>query len=54
MVRRNGKKIYREMSGFLSTPKNSKVKHMSHPTGKGSHMALELKKLDEDSYNKRK
>ena len=37
---------FKEVRGFLPTPKNGKEKHMTHPTVKCPHTALELKKLD--------
>ena len=40
--------------GFLPTPRNGKEKHMTHHTVKGPHTARELKKLDEESTDKKK
>ena len=45
---------FKEVRGFLSTPKNGKEKHMTHPTVKGPHTATELKKLDEESTDIKK
>ena len=44
----------KEVRGFLPTPKNGQEKHMTHPTVKGPHTASELKKLDEESTDKKK
>merc|ERR1711954_180788 len=43
-----------EVRGFLPTPKNGTEKHMTHHTVKGPHTASDLKKLDEESTEKRK
>ena len=38
---------FKEIRGFLPSPKNGKEKHMTHYTVKGPHTILDLKKLDE-------
>ena len=45
---------YKEVAGFLPTPKNGKEEHMTHQTVKGPHTAKELKKLDDKSTDKTK
>ena len=45
---------FKEVRGFLPTPKNGKEKHMTHYTVKGPHTASDLKKLDDESTYKRK
>ena len=44
---------FKEVRGFLPTPKNGKKKHMTHPMVRGPHTTNELKKLDEESTEKR-
>ena len=44
----------KEVRGFLPTPKNGTEKCMTHHTVKGPHTATDLKKLDEESTEKRK
>ena len=44
----------KEVAGFPPTPKNGKEKHMPHPTAKGPHTTLELKKLYEESTDETK
>ena len=45
---------FNEVRGFLPTPKNGKEKHMTHYTVKGPHTVRYLKKLDNESTDKRK